>query len=261
MSTIEQKILNGEFRNMGDEDVSERVRTIANEDSTPSDTEDTSPDLPQQQLTTHDGPQTGVKGVIADYRHQRQTENARRAAATTAAQSEFSALISQRSIQASTKTIWTKDDESDTDSIDALLADDDDAQFFDDYKQKRMDEITQKAAKTGLGYLRDATPDEYVETVERHKDVVVVLGNENVEVSARFERFIRGECGKYPHVVFLNVQAGLCGFEDPEVLPIVLVYRNGDLKHNLVRVVDQLKSGAGFEPEDVRRLLERVLEK
>ncbi|KAJ1889826.1 hypothetical protein LPJ66_007823, partial [Kickxella alabastrina] len=56
--------------------------------------------------------------------------------------------------------------------------------------------------------------------------------------------------------VFLRMSAEECGFANASLVPIVLVYCGGMLKHNLVRVVDQLSDPNGFVLHDVARLLD-----
>ncbi|KAI7830015.1 hypothetical protein BX661DRAFT_223944 [Kickxella alabastrina] len=191
----------------------------------------------------HDGPQTGVKGVIADYRHKQLDQWQQHEIKMAAAKSAYTSAA-QRNIQ-------DEQPASDTDLL--SNSEDDDDKFIAEYRNKRICELAHVAEKNGMGALRDATPDEYVDIVDERAQsgdcVVVVL----VNASAASRRFESG--------VFLRVSAKECGFVDASVVPIVLVYRGGELKHNLVRVVDHLSDPNGFVSHDVTRLLDSILRK
>ncbi|KAI8319422.1 thioredoxin-like protein [Martensiomyces pterosporus] len=271
MSNIEQQILNGQQLGGAatDEDAFERSRAAENGDlqedgdSHADDGSDGMGHAVPPMPSTHDGPQTGAKGVIADYRHSRMQEQQRRSKELAAARAEHSAAA-QRSINdIGDKTMWAKEDQEDEEDEDADL--DDEAHFFDEYRRRRMAELSRAAERSGLGSLKEASPDEYVDIVEQRADsgsfVLALLVDDDVAASRRLESFIRQECGKYPQAVFLRVQAEECGFTDAEVLPILLVYRYGELKHNLVRVADSFSDPHNFDSRDVAKLLSGILEK
>ncbi|KAI7819037.1 hypothetical protein BX661DRAFT_190870 [Kickxella alabastrina] len=115
-----------------------------------------------------------------------------------------------------------------------------------------------------MGALRDATPDEYVDIVDEWAQsgdcVVAILVNSSV-ASRRSESIERALAAGFAETVFLRVSADECGFADASVVPIVLVRRGGELKHNLVRIVDHLSDPNGFVSHDVTRLLDSILRK
>ncbi|KAJ2799421.1 hypothetical protein H4R21_003553 [Coemansia helicoidea] len=260
MADIERRLLARQDAAPGsDEDGSERLRAAANGDVRESETADDGaghapPAAPRR---THTGPQTGVKGVLADYHHsqrehRRRLEQAARPAAIAAAAPAPAAEEEE-------------DGDADSDSeIDRILGGDGDesARFFDDYRAKRMGEQSRAAAQAGLGVLRDASPDEYVDAVDRWAaagaHVAAVLVDQG-RAAQRLDEYIGAEAARFPHTAFLRVQAAQCGFSDPAVVPMLLVYRHGELRHNLVRVVDSFPDPLQFERRDVARLLDRLL--
>ncbi|KAJ2358717.1 hypothetical protein GGF43_000625 [Coemansia sp. RSA 2618] len=200
----------------------------------------------------HDGAQTGVKGVLADYQQAQLEQRQRRDQEVAAAKA---AMPQHRAPSNLDQTMFTKD-EKDPQS-DSDLDDDDDDQIFKEYREARMAEL----AQTGFGVLKDATPDEYVDIVDKHAEsgasVVVILVNGS-GASRRLAEMVRAEASTRTNAIFLRVQAHDCGFADAHVVPILLAYRHGELKHNLVRVVDQFADPLDFERQDVKKLLDKV---
>ncbi|KAJ2490653.1 hypothetical protein IWW37_002940 [Coemansia sp. RSA 2050] len=243
-----------------DEDRAERSRAVENGDrDKPADTGAGAKD--SMLAVSHDGPQTGVKGVVADYRHAQREERQRKKQEAAAAQAAYADAVAMRSTEDSSggQTIWTKDDaRSKTDNSD----DDDDERFFEEYRRKRMAELSRAAEQSQARVLTDATPEKYVKIVDQMADsdapVAIILVNDSA-VSRRLESFIRAAAPKYAHTTFVRVQAADCGFVDADLVPIVLVYRHGELESNLVRVVDRFQDHASFELRDVVKLLDGVL--
>ncbi|KAJ1719055.1 hypothetical protein LPJ53_006107 [Coemansia erecta] len=271
MADIEQRILQQSGGGGNDEDDFERARARDNEDISSESDDDSSSNINEKvenRGNFHDGPQTGVKGVLADYRHSKMLQKQQREQMNSAEREAYSKAAQRNITDASDRTIWSKDEpdlktaQSDSDDLDDLDSDGENDRLFAEYRDKRIAEMARAAEKSGLGAVRDVSPDEYVDVVEQHADsrnsVFVILVDESA-VSQRFESLVRAEASNFTQTVFLRVVAEECGFCDAAVIPIVLVYRHGDLKHNLVRVVDHLGSSHSFEQRDVNRLLERVL--
>ncbi|KAJ1824883.1 hypothetical protein GGH91_001271 [Coemansia sp. RSA 2671] len=258
MADIERQILQ---RVDCDEDSAERSRAAENGDKDrPTDLDEgAGGSMP---VVSHDGPQTGAKGVVADYRHAQREERQRKMQEAAAAKAAYADAVAMRSTEDSSggKTIWTKD------SADLVAKksddDDDDERFFEEYRQKRIAELSRAAEQSQARVLTDATPEEYAEIVDQMADsgapVAIILVNDSA-VSRRMEGFIRAAAPKYAHATFVRVQAADCGFVDADLVPIVLVYRHGELESNMVRVVDRLPDHVSFELRDVVKLLDSVL--
>ncbi|KAJ1826303.1 hypothetical protein LPJ73_009043 [Coemansia sp. RSA 2703] len=269
MSDIEQRILQQCSGCGNDEDEFEQARTRDNQDvSSESEDDRITNDRIDNSKSFHDGPQTGVKGVLADYRHNRRLQNQKREKQKSIEREAYSKAAQKRIADGSDRTIWSKDEpepktaQSDSDDLSGLDSDGENERLFAEYRDKRIAEMARAGEKSGFGAVRDVSPDEYVDVVEQQADsgnfVLVILADDSA-VSQRFESFVRTEASGFMQTMFLRVVAEECGFRDAAVIPIVLVYRHGDLKHNLVRVIDQLGGSHSFEQRDVNRLLERVL--
>ncbi|KAJ2156145.1 hypothetical protein GGF46_005389 [Coemansia sp. RSA 552] len=250
----------------GDEDAAERARAAENGDEAPVDDEgigaEEGPGL------AHDGPQTGVKGVLADYRHHQRSQQQAREEAAGVARAEYAAMAQHGGSPADNAAMTQRrgsQASNSSDDIDALLdgdSGDGDDRVFAEYRARRMAEVDRAAARAGLGVLRRATPEEYVDIVEQRADSgasVLVLLVDGGRASERVEEYVRAEAGRFSHAVFLCVQAHECAFTDSSVVPVVLVYRGGELKHNLVHVVGQFADPAAFGQRDVGRLLDRII--
>ncbi|KAJ2662529.1 hypothetical protein IWW48_001771 [Coemansia sp. RSA 1200] len=248
------------------EDIGERSRTRENEDESYSDDQNSSgskssPDTTPMAFQHREGSQTGVKGVIADYKHNTREQNRRHEEQKAASKAQY-ATASRRNISDNgDRTLWTKDDlnkntQGSEDELDDLDLEDEEL-VFEEYKQERLRQINESkrggSAKGMFGSLLAVVPDEYVEMVDQQAEsgvpiVVLLLGSNYA--SERLALFIRQLVADYNHAIFMSVSASECGFTDTEMVPIVLVYKNGRLEHNLVHVVDQLDDPVNFEQDD-----------
>ncbi|KAI9501287.1 hypothetical protein GGI25_000505 [Coemansia spiralis] len=216
----------------------------------------------------HNGPQTGVKGVIADYNYSISEQRRRREEQQAVLKADYAAVAQHNIKNTETKTIWTKDENSGSDS-DLDVLDQADELVFADYKQERLAALSKRTVATGfsgnpLGVLLDVPSEEYVDIVDQLAEPgtpVLVILVDNSCASERLTTFIGAQAANYSHSAFLCVQAKECGFTDPTIIPIVLVYRHGELEHNLVRVVDRFSDPLNFESRDVNRLLDTILQK
>ncbi|KAJ1662195.1 hypothetical protein IW140_003023 [Coemansia sp. RSA 1813] len=275
---IEKQFLEGNIGNglSNSEDIHEHIRAQENEDESQSDDGDSSgpnasPSTIPRTFQHRDGPQTGVKGVIADYKHSLHEQSRRREQQGIAARAAYAAESKRNIKDNGGYTMWTKEEPSKGDQGSESELDDlglDEELVFEEYKQERLKQMnTDTSGNTTriiLGTLSTVSPEEYVEIVDQQAEAgvpVIVLLLGNGYVSERLLSFFSQLVGEYGHARFLCVQAEECGFTDPDIVPIVLGYKNGELEHNLVHVVDQLSDPVNFEKEDVKRLLDRVLNK
>ncbi|KAJ2805545.1 hypothetical protein H4R20_002052 [Coemansia guatemalensis] len=257
MTDIEKQLLGLQGGQEGsDKGVPERHNATGSDVDPDSDSEPREVDTQRsaEPYIPRSGPQTGVKGVLADYRQsQRSLQEANTAEkASVRLPTQPSTLTSDNGKQPA------KDSDSSSDSDCSI----DDEQLYEDYKAMRMAEMNMAAAKAGLGALRDATPEEYVDIVDQHtsSDIwVAVLLLNGSSISERLGRFVHSKAARYPHTIFLRLQAQACGFVDDAVVPIILVYRRGEITHNLVRVIDQFADPLNFELRDVVKLLDNTL--
>ncbi|KAJ2539442.1 hypothetical protein EV175_006343 [Coemansia sp. RSA 1933] len=267
---IEKQLLDGNAGGIsGNEDAHERTRAQENEDeSQHSDCDDDSEqDSNPKTFQPRDGPQTGVKGVIADYRHDLCEQDRRRKELDVTARAAYAAESKRNINDNGVRTFWTKetpdaDDKGSESELDDLSLDEE--LVFEEYKQERLKQMDGDMANRGtaLGALSVVSPEEYAEIVDRQAGTavpVVVLLLGSGYVSERLLSLFCQSAGDFSHALFLCVHAEECGFTDPDLVPIVLGYRNGALEHNLIRVVDQFSDPINFEQEDVKKLLAKML--
>ncbi|KAJ1868030.1 hypothetical protein LPJ78_000527 [Coemansia sp. RSA 989] len=209
-------------------------------DERPSDSEQ-----PAMAPMIHDGPQTGVKGVLADYRQHQLELSQQRKQQEAAAKA---ALPRHQAPKDLDKTMFTADDELSSD------------EEFEEYRAQRMAEFSQAAKQAGFGMVRDVLPAEYVDIVEKqadsHAHVAVLLVNGN-SASRRLAELVSELASSYTNCIFLRVQAHDCGFSDNHVIPTLLVYQDGQLVSNLVRVIDRFDDPDNFGRSDVAKLLSK----
>jgi len=126
------------------------------------------------------------------------------------------------------------------------MEDDFEDDFLEQYKKKRMDEIKNLAGKHKYGESREISKQDYVnEVTNAPKDVFVILHlhQDYVEVSCRLDMIFQQLAKAYPYHKFLRIRADRCieNFPDTKV-PAIIVYYNGELKSNIVRLDKELKS-------------------
>ncbi|OLY81364.1 hypothetical protein AYI68_g4534 [Smittium mucronatum] len=169
------------------------------------------------------GPNTGPKSVLADFNYKKRLEYEN----YLNSKNEESEYIKNRHLNYSVPnapTIWAKEDSTRDSSDISDLEDIDDDVVFEEHEQ---------------GTLKLVSPTEYAETVEKYAAsgsyVIVFLHMANLPISEKFKSELE-KCAKRLSHIFLIVDAVECGFKDHEVLPILLIYKNGQLVANHVKV-------------------------
>jgi len=120
------------------------------------------------------------------------------------------------------------------------MEDDFDDDFLEKYKQKRLEEIKTLSMKPQYGDLREISKQDYVNEVSNApKEVFVILHlhQDYVEISGRLNMIFEEMAKAYKTYKFLRIRADRCieNFPDTKV-PTVIIYYNGELKHNIVRI-------------------------
>ncbi|PVU98590.1 hypothetical protein BB559_001449 [Furculomyces boomerangus] len=202
------------------------------------------------------GPQTGPKSVLADYKHKKnleyqeyQQENQHKR--------DLMAKFSNRSIP-ETKTFQAKETKKDVSEStdDSELSglsdlDSEDERILEEYKNKRILQAEETRINSGIGYLKKVTPVEYTQIVDQYASddifVSVMLHLENHPISEKFKSELEKIAKKYTKHRFLQVDSVACGFTDPEVLPILLIYSHGELYANHVKANQDLEKPRHFD--------------
>ena len=148
-----------------------------------------------------------------------------------------------------------REDESHTSGGD----DDDDgeADFFAAYRARRREQMQRESALPSFGAVGIVSPPQFLRELkacDARAFVVVHLHEDAIAASRRLAGCLDEVADRKPYVRFIRMTAseadpGL----DPDVLPVLSLYRAGELVDAVLCVGAEL--GASFAPEDVERLL------
>ncbi|KAL3798812.1 hypothetical protein HJC23_004600 [Cyclotella cryptica] len=211
---------------------------------------------------------TGVKGVIGDYFDVLREEQLRSATDRLERLEILRGMTRPRrredvvavEHERSNSSHYSQDDDRSNGS-------EEDDEFLQSYRSKRMQQLVEKsAAPPTYGTYMTITPDEYVslvDTIDPQTLVVVHLYESSIKESSMLHSALEKVAQVMEHVKFIAVNAyeakpdldGIC-------LPVVLVYRGGELLYSSVRFTDGLveQKGGGdcLDVEDVKEALENL---
>lgn len=219
---------------------------------------------------------TGVKGVLADYREAQQDEQLRK---------EEERLENMKALHRAThpavrpttisnnkhdnKHDNKNDDSSDNDSD----FNDSDDEFLKQFRNQRLAQLQNTMTTTTttssklltFGSMTIASPDEYVQLVDKlnpQSYLIVHLYEPSIVQCRMLQSTLEKVATMMNHAKFIQVSALEANPNlDTIILPAILVYRRGELVHNLVRFTEELPpvSRGGFGVEEVREVLEGLL--
>jgi len=120
------------------------------------------------------------------------------------------------------------------------MEDDFEDDFLEQYKKKRLEEIKNLSMRPQYGDVREISKQDYINEVNNApKDVYVILHlhQDYVDVSGRLNMIFEELAKAYKTYKFLRIRADRCieNFPDTKV-PTVIIYYNGELKHNIVKI-------------------------
>lgn len=217
---------------------------------------------------------TGAKGIMNDYKYHKALEKQQRllkqeqmrdilhrqvtGACLAKGEISFSrsAQIQRDRIEKSKLRDVQSSDEgsSNDDSSDS----DTDSEFVNLYRKKRMEELyIQNKERAQFGEICEVTPFEFSTIIDEADpciQVVVHLYEPTLSACEVLNRRLENVARSMAHVQFLRLQVSQASSDfDPIVLPTLMVYRAGDLVHNLIRVPDELP--CGYDAKDVEQYL------
>lgn len=214
----------------------------------------------------HSGPQTGVKGVLADHRahqlalyEQRMQERAHRhSVLLRIARGSFSTSSSDNCC-CSLPSINEEGEGEDEDDEDD---DDDDQTFLQAYRLKRLDELKQERTVPRFGCLQEVSGYKMVDMVNRLQGspakVMVHVHEPHLKACRLVNYCLQVLAQKFPEVCFLSLHQGhhLSPSElqlDEAALPLLMLYEGGEVKECWSQLEASL--GASFLIEDMEELL------
>ncbi|KAI9219915.1 Phosducin-domain-containing protein [Blastocladiella britannica] len=205
-------------------------------------------------LAAHGGPQTGPKGVLADYRYTQQS--AARAAddkrAAYIASLDRAALRSNKGPRDSRQNSDEDEDEDDEDTLLAELdaemnGDDNESPALRAYRTARVAQMSreQRDARPVYGTFREIGVTAFVREIEqvpRGTAVVVHIYEPSIPDCNTLNGLLIPLSSRYARAKFVRIRAAAADPDmDPVALPVLQVYRGGSLVSNMVRVIDDLE--------------------
>ena len=231
------------------------------------------PPPPAQQPQIRQSGNTGVKGVLADYREAQQLEQLQKEEdKLQKLEALYNATHPTISKSEHTTTVKDKQDFIDDSSISDLDDSDDDDEFLKRFRNQRIAELQQqqqqsKSTTTSklqtFGTLSLVTPQEYVQLVDDMDAttsthyLIVHLYHSTIHTCQMLQSSLEKLSQSMIHTQFIQVYALEANANlDMICLPAVLIYRGGELIHNLVRFTDDLPKR--FSVDDVRDIFVKL---
>lgn len=201
---------------------------------------------------------TGPKGVISDFQRWKQLKSERRA------ENDKERLALAKKLSMTCRTLEEEDadkkrqDQLETEMEELLLDSDD---IMKEFIQKRMEEMLEKAStrKTFGHLIKCADGKEFLDAIEKEPPEVRVICHVYTlkqKDCRRLNDAFSQLAQDHPDTKFVCIEVSSVGmstlFED-KGCPAILIYKNGTLIGNFVRVCDSL--GSSFDSEDVAAFL------
>ncbi|RKP05168.1 Phosducin-domain-containing protein [Thamnocephalis sphaerospora] len=186
------------------------------------------------QYPRHSGPQTGPKGVLADYAHHRQMERERKVAEQRAQMAKFSSpsTTAAKAPQESTLSDQAGDDEEEDEELRELLdelerEDTENDLALQRYREMRIREL--RLQRPIFGTLLNIRQDEYVDAIDKEAATTPVIIH------------LYEPATRYHHAKFLRIRGREADSSfDRVVLPGLLCYRGGELVGNWMRAHEEI---------------------
>lgn len=198
---------------------------------------------------------TGPKGVIKDWQRFKQLETEKR----EEAERERLNLIKKLSITAKTKEEDEKAKEQEL--LDKELEELLDEDFLLEFQKKRMAEMLAMSGKLPqFGHLIALTKGEEllnaIDAEQKSVTIILHIYDERVTTCKTLNNCLQTLAKEYSNVKFCKIQSNAAGMSlkfKQHGLPALLVYKNGQVIGNFIRVSDEL--GDDFYPSDVESFL------
>ncbi|KAI1303185.1 Phosducin-like protein [Halotydeus destructor] len=261
MATLDDKLLGEKLHYYCSSD-EEEVDEGSEEKGEPATQASKAAIVPEQEIREWDGYScnTGPKGVIKDWQRFKQLENEKK----ISQEAERLALMKKLTITCDTKSDEEKQQVEKIDhEMNELLNSND--PFFQDYVKKRMQEMLTaqekiKAERRVFGHLIElpSGPD-FLEAIDKEKAHVTIICHiyrKDIPACSKMNGCLRSLAADFNFVKFCSIEASMAGmskqFESSGV-PAILIYKNGNLLGNFVRITDDLTEK--FTASDVEAYL------
>ena len=203
-------------------------------------------------LKASKGGNTGVKGVISDYLDTKREEKLQAATDKLEQLEILNSIVNPSKREAVVReNKLLRDEENDSE----------DDEFLQQYRSERLKQLNN--SRPTYGTFTTVSPDEYVElvdTIDRQTFLVVHLYQSSLKESTMLHSALEKLSQIMEHIKFIEVDAYEAKPDlDLICLPVILVYKCGELVCNAVRftdgLVDEKGGGACLDAQDVREKL------
>ncbi|GET51024.1 phosducin-like protein [Rhizophagus irregularis DAOM 181602=DAOM 197198] len=227
------------------DDEQEPARSVhASDDSEDESNEEASTQNNTVAPPQHGGPQTGPKGVLADHKYHKQQEQQKKTAALLA----HNERILSKSF---TTTTYREDQELKAQEEELLKdfenisSDEEEKQVLNKYREQRLKEIkgtvTTNLSKKRFGSLKEISANQYVKAIDNEPPNVCVIVH-------LYENLLMFNTVNSTIILASDLEF------DPVGLPALLVYKNGELIANLVKITEQIGE-INFDSDTVEEVL------
>ncbi|KAG1590450.1 hypothetical protein G6F47_010047 [Rhizopus delemar] len=201
------------------------------------------------------GPQTGPKGVKADYDYYQRIK----AESAEKARQEYNARILAK---APMTTTFAEDQQE---LILEYKEEDSDEEVIKVYREKRLNELKNlrnnnrflRQQQKVFGYVSDVNSDNYIEAIDNEwktVPIIVHIYSKQIPACEKLDEYLIALAKKYTLAKFIRISAIELDF-DLVGSPTVLAYQGGILIANLVRIMDEV--GYRFDVESIEDVLLR----
>lgn len=207
---------------------------------------------------------TGVKGVLADYKAHCKYEKAQQEAALQHRHAVMMRMAEGHKLTAEESAMYANNtnNENTADNENGLDSEDEDDEFLDEFRKKRLQELMLKSNKPTFHACKEVGTADFLEEVDNEDQRVVVvvhLYESSVQSCVRMNRFLEEMCRTMPEIKFLRMNASSNQIEvDRVTLPILNIYKAGNCETVLAGIAEEL--GEYFTREDVEWLLDSKLQ-
>ena len=213
--------------------------------------------IPEPKISEYTGTatNTGPKGVINDWREYKRLENERR----ESQEQERKALLNKLSMTCRSHLDDEKEKQKDEEFMQGL--EDFEDEFLKAYRQKRIEEMRKALENVPkFGSLISLEKKDFIEAIDKEKPevkIIVHLYEDKVEACQSMNGCISCLAKEYPTVKFCKIKASDAMMSKRFTVngvPALLVYKNGELLGNFIRLSDEF--GDDFYATDVESFLQ-----
>ncbi|XP_060587546.1 phosducin-like protein [Ruditapes philippinarum] len=198
---------------------------------------------------------TGPKGVINDWREFKRLETEQRQ------EQEKERQQLMKKLQVTCRSHLNDEDEKKKDEDFMQELDEIDEEFLRQYRQKRIEEMRRAYETTPkFGQVIALDKSSFIDAIDKEKQgvkIIVHVYEDNVEACEAMDGCLKCLAKEYPNIKFCKIKATdahLSKKFSTNGVPALLIYKNGDLIGNYIRLSDEF--GEDFYATEVESFLQ-----